>query len=120
MNTLSGPIAGLTLLTNLYVTGSNTLFGWGAVAATATGLCQVTHGGLTVLDATEVNAVLAGFWANRDAAKTRAERIIDIGKDVPTPNAAPTGQGLIDKAALQAYSSPTPPGTAALWTVTTN
>ena len=119
-NTLSGSVAGLTSLTYLSVYGSNTLSGWGAIAASATGLCQMTHGGLTVLDATEVNAVLAGFWANRDAAKSRTERVIDLGKDTPTPNAAPTGQGLIDNAALQAYRSPTPPGTAALWTVTTN
>ena len=119
-NTLSGPVAGLTSLAVLYVTGSNTLSGWAAIASSATGLCLFTHGGLTVLDAAEVNAVLAGFWASRDAARSRAERIIDIGKDTPTPNAAPTGQGLIDKAALQAYRSPTPPGTAALWTVTTN
>ncbi|MEN6535704.1 MAG: hypothetical protein ABFD89_18715 [Bryobacteraceae bacterium] len=119
-NTLSGPVAGFTSMSFLYVTGANTLSGWGALAASATGLCQMTHGGLTVLDATEVNAVLAGFWANRDAAKSRTERVIDLGKDTPTPNAAPTGQGLIDKAALQGYRSPTPPGTAGLWTVTTN
>ena len=119
-NAISGSVAGLTSLTFLNVSGSNTISGWGAIAASATGLCQMTHGGLTVLDATEVNAVLAGFWANRNAAKSRAERIIDIGNDTPTPNAAPTGQGLTDKAALQAYRSPTPPGTAALWTVTTN
>ena len=119
-NTLSGSVAGLTSLTFLNVTGSNTLSGWDAIASSATGLCLFMHGGLTVLDATETNAILAGFWANRNAAKTRSERVIDIGKDVPTPNAAPTGQGLIDKAALRGYRSPTPPGTAALWTVTTN
>ena len=115
-----GRVAGLTSLTYIYVFGSNTLSGWGSLAESATGLCQMLHGGLTVLDATEVNAVLAGFWANRDAAKSLTERVIDLGKDTPTPNAAPTGQGLIDKASLKAYRSPTPPGTAALWTVTTN
>lgn len=119
-NTLSGYIAGLTALTFLNVQGSNTITGWAGCASAATGLCNLYHGGLTVLDATEVNAILAGFWANRNAAKSRSERVIDIGKDTPTPNAAPTGQGLTDKAALQAYRSPTPPGTAALWTVTTN
>ena len=118
-NTGSGSVAGMPL-TYLAWGGNNTGTGWGAVAASATGLCHMYHGGLTVLDAAEVNAILAGFWANRDAAKPRNEHVIDIGKDTPTPNAAPTGQGLIDKAALQAYSSPTPPGTAALWTVTTN
>ena len=118
-NTGTGSVTGMPL-TYLYWTGNNTGTGWGAVAATATGLCQMTHGGLTVLDSAEVNAILAGFWANRDAAKSRGERIIDIGKDTPTPNGAPTGQGITDKAALQAYRSPNPPGTAALWTVTTN
>ena len=115
-----GRVGGLTSLTYLNVGGYNTLSGWGSLAAEAAGLCQMLHGGLTVLDAIEVNAVLAGFWANRGAAKSRTERVIDLGKDTPTPNAAPTGQGLIDKAALQAYRSPTPPGTAALWTVITN
>ena len=119
-NTISGPVAGLTRLTYLAVTGSNTLSGWGSLAASATGLCQMTHGGLTVLDATEVNAVLAGFWANRDAAKSSTGRAIDLGKDTPTPDAAPTGQGLIDKAALEAYRSPNNDPTKALWTVTTN
>ena len=119
-NTLSGSVAGLTKLTVLNVSGSNTLSGWEAAASAASGLCLMVHGGLTVLGAAEVNAVLAGFWANRNAAKSRSERIINIGKDTPTPNAAPTGQGLTDKGALQAYRSPTPPGTAALWTVTTN
>ena len=119
-NTLSGSVAGLTRLTYLGVGGSNTLSGWGAIAASATGLCQMSHGGLTVLDAIEVNAVLAGLWANRDAAKSRTERVIDLGKDTPTPDAAPTGQGLIDKAALQAYRSPNNDPTKALWTVTTN
>ena len=118
-NTGTGSVTGMPL-TYLSWTGNNTGTGWGSVAATATGLCYLYHGGLTVLDSAEVNAILAGFWANRDAAKSRAERVIDIGKDTPTPNGAPTGQGITDKAALQAYRSPNPPGTAALWTVTTN
>ena len=119
-NTLSGSVAGLTLLALINVGGGNTLSGWDAIASSATGLCQFTHGGLSVLAAEEVNAILAGLWANRNAAKPRTERVIDIGKDSPTPNAAPTGQGLIDKAALQAYRSPNNDPTKALWTVTTN
>ena len=119
-NTLSGSVAGLTLLTYLNVGGNNTLSGLDAIASSATGLCQFTHGGLSVLAAEEVNAILAGLWANRNAAKPRTERVIDIGKDSPTPNAAPTGQGLIDKAALAAYRSPNNDPTKALWTVTTN
>ena len=119
-NTLSGSVAGLTLLALINVGGGNTLSGWDAIASSATGLCQFTHGGLSVLAAEEVNAILAGLWANRNAAKPRTERVIDIGKDTPTPNAAPTGQGLTDKAALQAYRSPNNDPTKALWTVTTN
>jgi hypothetical protein len=118
-NTGSGSVTGMPL-TSLLWTGSNTGTGWGSVAASATGLCRMVHGGLTVLDAAEVNAVLAGFWANRNAAKSRADRVIDLGKDTPSPNAAPTGQGITDRDALRLYRSPTPPGTAALWTVTTN
>ena len=117
-NTGTGSIAGMPL-TYLSWGGSNTGTGWGAVAASATGLCNMNHGGLTVLDAAEVNAILAGFWANRDAAKSRPDRYINIGKDTPTPNAAPTGQGLADKAALQAYRSPNNTGPA-VWTVITN
>ena len=117
-NTGTGSITGMPL-TSLVWGGNNTGTGWGAVAASATGLCYMYHGGLTVLDAAEVNAILAGFWANRNAAKSRADRTIDIGKDTPTPNAAPTGQGLTDKAALQAYRSPNNTGPA-VWTVITN
>ena len=117
-NTGSGSVTGMQL-TYLSWYGNNTGTGWGAVAASATGLGYMYHGGLTVLDATEVNAVLAGFWANRDAAKSSSERVIDIGKDTPMPNAAPTGQGLTDKAALQAYKSPNNTGPV-VWTVTTN
>jgi hypothetical protein len=117
-NTGGGSVTGMPL-TAIAWTGYNTGTGWGAVAASATGLCYMYHGGLTVLDAAEVNAILAGFWANRDAAKPRNERVIDIGKDTPTPNAAPTGQGLADKAALQAYRSPNNTGPA-VWTVITN
>ena len=117
-NTGTGSITGMPL-TSLVWGGNNTGTGWGAVAASATGLCYMYHGGLTVLDAAEVNAILAGFWANRNAAKSRADRTIDIGKDTPTPNAAPTGQGITDKAALQAYRSPNNTGPA-VWTVITN
>ena len=114
-----GSITWLRSLTVLNWGGNNTGTGWGAVAASATGLCYMYHGGLTVLDAAEVNAILAGFWANRDAAKSRPDRYINIGKDTPTPNAAPTGQGLADKAALQAYRSPNNTGPD-VWTVITN
>ena len=115
-NTGTGDITGMPL-TYLLWTGNNTGTGWENVAASATGLCYLYQRGLTVLSSAQVNAVLAGFWANRDATKPRVERTINLAN---IGNGAPTGQGLVDKAALQAYRSPTPPGTAALWTVTTN
>lgn len=118
-NTLSGSVSALTALTFLAVEGLNTITGWELVAASAPGLCQLHHGGLTVLSSAQTNAVLAGFWTNRNAAKSRYEREIDIGKDTPTQNGAPTGQGLADKAALQAYKSPNDTGPI-VWTVTTN
>ena len=118
-NTLSGSVAGLTLLNYIAAFGNNTLSGWGDLAASATGLCALYQGGVTVLDSSEVNAVLAGFWTNRDAAKPRGDRVIDLGKDTPTPNGAPTGQGITDKAALQAYKSPGNTGPS-VWGVVTN
>ena len=115
-NTLSGSVAGLTQLTYLNVQGMNTLTGWELVAASATGLRYFYQRGLTVLTSSQVNAVLAGFWANRDAAKPRGDRTIDVAN---TGNGAPTDQGIADKAALQAYKSPNNTGPV-VWTVTTN
>ena len=112
-NTLSGSVAALTSLTYLNVGGSNTLSGFDGVAVSATKLAYLKMN--NALDVATVNGILAGFWANRDVAKTRAERVIDLNDNVLS--AAPTGQGLIDKAALQAYVSP--PG-ATVWTVSTN
>ncbi len=114
-NTISGSIAGLTALQYLYVTGSNTISAFDTLAAAATGLCYLKFN--NAIDTATVNAVLAGFWANRDAAKPRNERTIDL--DDNAGSGAPSGQGITDKAALQAYRSPNPPGTAALWTVST-
>ena len=115
-NTLYGSVAGLTALTYLSVQGSNTFTGWETVAASATGLCHLYQRGVTVLTSTQVNAALAGFWANRDAVKPRSERTINLTN---TGNGAPTGQGLVDKAALQAYKSPNNTGPV-VWTVITN
>jgi len=73
--------------------------------------------GNCTLTSANVNQLLADFWANKDLPKIGTVRAIDIrGKST---SGAPTGQGITDKAALQAYRSPNPPGTAALWTVTT-
>jgi hypothetical protein len=62
----------------------------------------------------ETNQILADMWANRDAAKDPSDvyRIIQI-------TGTPTGQGLIDKANLQAYRSPNNNAAYPLWTVNT-
>jgi len=115
-NTLSGSVAGLTSLTYLYVGGNNTVVDWELLATSDGKLSQFVHGGLTVLSSEQVNAILAGFWANRDVAKPRAtERTISIASN---GSGAPTGQGLTDKAALAGYKSPNNTGPM-YWTVTT-
>ena len=70
-----------------------------------------------MLTSTQVNQYLADFWLNRNQTKQRTDRTIDLRAN--TSSQAPTGQGLIDKEALAAYRSPTPPGTAVFWTVLT-
>lgn len=63
---------------------------------------------------TQTNKILADLWANKDVVRTYGTyRTIYI-------HGTPAGQGLTDKAALQLYRSPTPPGTAALWTIVTD
>ena len=56
------------------------------------------------LPAAAVNAILAAFVA---AGRSTGTRVLDLGG---TGNAAPTGQGIIDKATLEGRG----------WTVTTN
>lgn len=69
--------------------------------------------GAHYLTAAETNAVLAGFWANRDEPHAiNNERAIHIRGEQPT------GQGLIDKAALEAYRTPNNDPTKDLWIVT--
>ena len=115
-NTLSGSVAALTKLTYLNIGGSNTCTGFDTAAAAITGICNFKMN--NALDEATVNGILAGFWANRDAAKPRSERVIDLNDNAAS--AAPTGQGIIDKAALQAYRSPNNDPTKPLWTVSTN
>jgi len=112
-NTLSGSVAALTDLTYLNVYGNNTLTGFDGVASSATKLAYFKMN--NVLSEAVVNAILAGFWANRDVPKTRAERTIDLNDNAGS--AAPTGQGITDRDALRLYVSP--PG-ATVWTVETN
>jgi prepilin-type N-terminal cleavage/methylation domain-containing protein len=115
-NTLSGSVVGMTSLQYIAVGAANTITGWETAAANTTGLSYLYQRG-TVLTSAQVNAVLAGFWANRNAAKPRAtERGIYINNP---GNGAPTGQGITDKANLQAYLSPNGTGPM-VWSVTTN
>ncbi|MFA5049195.1 MAG: hypothetical protein WC516_09290 [Patescibacteria group bacterium] len=136
-NTLYGSVAGLVNVIHLVITGSNTLTG-DIAALTKLYRCGVTGNStlsysnvtnipnlsdlyvnsLVTLTSENVNQLLADFWLNKDSTgKIWATRSINIAGSASS--GSPTGQGIIDKAALQAYRSPTPPGTAALWTVTT-
>jgi predicted secreted protein len=71
----------------------------------------------------EINQLLADIWANRNEDKTNVDGFAKPIRSISIAtvgSGAPTGQGIIDKESLQEYSSPTPPGTAALWTIDTN
>ncbi len=132
-NTLSGSVIGLTSMTFMLVSGSNTLTGDVAglvllqyASCSSTGiacsrvilLTDLSNINLTPLyTSANVNQILADFWTNRNEAKTRSDRNINLRGAIGS--GAPTGQGIIDKAALQGYSTPTPPGTTPNWTVTT-
>lgn len=66
----------------------------------------------------QVNQLLADLWANRDLTGTQQSlRIIDLRFGA---SGSPTGQGIIDKAALQAYRSPGNNPAYSLWTINTN
>jgi len=137
-NTVSGSISNLTNLQYLYIAGSSTVsgslanltklvclqnrreaaaltdFGDVALAATQLEIFDVYN----ILDESTVNAILAGFWANRNIPKVHeGDYYRQILLHRNPSSSPPTGQGLIDKAALQSYASP--PGTAT-WRVETN
>lgn len=114
-NTLSGSVAALTQLTYLRVFGFNTLEFPNVTSIT--GLCYLYVYTTVTLTSANVNQLLADFWANRDAAKIRTDRYIDIRGSVTS--GAPTGQGITDAANLAAYRSPNNDPTKALWTVLT-
>ena len=80
------------------------------------GLCTLMVFGIE-LTSTNVNQLLSDFWLNKDETKPIASRQILINGNAYS--GAPTGQGLIDKAALQAYRSPNNDAQYALWTVST-
>ncbi len=85
--------------------------------AAVTGLSSLILPPTVVFTSANVNTLLANFWANRNANKGLTVRLIDL-RGAPGTG-APTGQGLIDKANLQAYRSPNNLPQYALWTVLT-
>jgi hypothetical protein len=111
----SGDISGLTALQLFWVLGVHSITY--STVANATGLSYLAIPSTTTLTSENVNQLLADFWLNKDAAKPLSFRTINLVGSVST--GSPTGQGITDKNALKIYHSPTPPGTASVWTVTT-
>jgi hypothetical protein len=71
----------------------------------------------------EVNQILADVWTNRNQDKTNVVSSPVTTRQIILNHAgfgAPTGQGITDRDALRLYRSPTPPETAALWTIDVN
>lgn len=135
-NTLYGDVTGLTKMVYLELSGNNSVtgdiqymtnlqvcytFGTSILSVpnvtNIKGLLYLKLHDTVTLTSDNVNQILADFWANRDEPKLRTERIINIAGSLSS--GSPTGQGIIDKAALQAYRSPNNDPTKALWTVTT-
>lgn len=114
-NYLTGSIEFLSSLSSFAIYGTHTVIF--PNVRKLKDLSNLYTNGSIQLTVENVNQLLADFWYNKDAAKTIATRSIDIRAGALS--GVPTGQGAIDKAALQAYRTPTPPGTASLWTVLT-
>jgi len=115
-SSLSGSISGLTNLQNVNIASTSSTI---TVPRTInlTSLYELEVTGI-VLTSSNVNQILADFVTNKDSQNLRQNnRIIDLtGK---SGSGAPSGQGIIDKAALQLYRSPNNNGSYDLWTVTT-
>lgn len=114
-NTLSGEIYNLINLQSFVCYGNNTLTF--TTVRNSTGLSNLLIGSMNTLTSENVNQLLADFWYNKDVSKPITTRAINLSGSVTS--GAPTGQGIIDKAALQGYRSPNNDGQYALWTVTT-
>jgi peptidoglycan/xylan/chitin deacetylase (PgdA/CDA1 family) len=114
-NTVSGDISGLLKLQYTY------LFGNVFTYSNATNLKSLSyiHSSSTLLTTANVNQLLADFWANRDEAKPAEFNTLRKMFIHNPGNGAPSGQGIIDKAALQAYRSPGNNPIYDLWTVLT-
>lgn len=112
-NTLSGSTANLISLYSISIRGANTInYDFTRLKR----LCNVEIA-YNLLTSEQVNALLAQIWANRDEPKGSITRSLNLSGKIGS--GAPTGQGLIDKANLQNYSSPCNNPAYLLWTVTT-
>jgi len=135
-NTLSGSVTALTKMIYLELTGDTSVTGdiqymtdlqvcytYGTSVLSIpnvtliTGLLSLRVHDTVTLTSANVNQILADFWANKDEPKLRTERHIWIEGSVSS--GAPTGQGITDKSALEAYRSPNDVGTNDLWSVLT-
>lgn len=114
--TFTGNFDNLVLLQAHQEYGSLSEYTKPATLAHLPKLCML-HNTDWIYSEAEVNQYLADLWANRDVARSYATREIhlDIGA-----SAAPTGQGVTDKAALEAYRSPNDDPANDLWTIETN
>jgi Leucine-rich repeat (LRR) protein len=136
-NTITGSLNALTSLTTLYLSGNNTVSGEvsglinldtisiyssGAITITnttnLTKLSQLFPCYPVVFSSANVNQILADVWVNRNVVKSSPIRTIDLSGNIAS--GAPTGQGITDKAALQAYRTPNNDGAYSLWTIGTN
>jgi len=133
-NTIGGDASGNSLLTSFIVDGNSAISGnsdnmtllQSATIAKGTfqflrtitnkQLSSLTIGNI-ILASASINKILADFVANKDEAKpltTRNISLFGLGG-----SSAPTGQGLTDKATLQAYHSPNNDLAYVVWAVGT-
>jgi len=115
LNTMSGDASLITTLQYLQIQGNYTITLPNVI--NLKGLSKLYLGNYVIFSQENINQLLADLWANRDEPKPIDDRNIDIRAKFGTPG--PSGQGIIDKAALQAYRSPNNDPTKDLWTVTT-
>jgi hypothetical protein len=103
-NQLTGSIPTLSACNILYIFQCDNNLITDYVGGSVSNTLDIFTANNNILPASAVNAILAAFVA---ANRTTGTRILNLGG---TGNAAPTGQGLIDKVTLQSRG----------WTVTTN
>lgn len=136
-NTLSGDISNLLSITTILCYGNNTLTGdpkeWTLadtidIRGSSTmayssfvklkNLANITVHTTTTLTSANVNQLLADVKLNIDGYRSATDTR-SINLQGSTSSGAPTGQGIADKAYLQAYRTPGNDSSKNLWTVTT-